>query len=45
MINIEFKLADGTTKMIYDVHPASQEQAGLPVPDAAVSYVIWIGTR
>jgi hypothetical protein len=45
MINIEFRFADGTSKMIYDVHPRSQEEGGLPVPNGAVGFVLWLGTR
>ena len=37
-------MPDGTSVMIYDVHPASQDEA-IPIPEGAVSVVVWLGTR
>lgn len=44
MINLEFHLADGTSAMVYDVHPESQAHP-VPIPAGAVSVTIWLGTR
>lgn len=45
MINIEFRFLDGHTQVVYDVHPRSQEEGGLPVPANAIGYTVWLGTR
>lgn len=44
MINLEFHLADGTSVIVYDVHPRSQEVA-IGVPLNTVSVRVWMGTR
>lgn len=44
MINLEIVLADGTTTMLYDVHPSSQEQP-VPLPEGAVGVTVWLGTQ
>lgn len=44
MINLRFILSDGSTHMVYDVHPRSQETNGVPVPPSAVSVEVWLGT-
>jgi len=44
ILNLEFKDADGQRiSMAYDVHPRSQAEA-IPIPEGAVSVVLWLGT-
>jgi len=45
VINLEFTMPDGSNQMLYDVHPLSQEQDGLDIPEGAVRVTVWIGTR
>jgi hypothetical protein len=42
MINLEFHFPDGTRRMVYDVHPRSQDEA-IPLPAGAVAVTIWLG--
>lgn len=44
-INLEFRMADGSHALVYDVHPRSQEEGPIPVPPGTVSVVVWLGTR
>lgn len=44
MINLEFKMADGSTVMVYDVHPLSQDTP-VEIPAGATGVVVWMGTR
>lgn len=43
MVNIEFILADGSSVMVYDVHPSSQDEPVI-VPDGARHFCVWLGT-
>jgi hypothetical protein len=43
MINLEIRLEDGTSVMLYDVHPRSQDHP-VDLPRGAVSVTVWLGT-
>ena len=47
MINLQIWFADGTSTMIYDVHPRSQDKqpGGIPLPAGATGITVWLGTR
>lgn len=44
-VNIVFTFLDERQQVVYDVHPRSQNEGGLPVPAGAVAYTVWMGTR
>lgn len=47
MINLQCVLEDGSTVMVYDVHPRSQEAdpQGVEIPAGTVRIVVWLGTK
>jgi hypothetical protein len=44
VINLEIRLEDGTSVMLYDVHPRSQDEA-IDLPPGARTVTVWLGVR